>query len=173
MKMQSEREKLIAALKKVKLQKKEGAPLEYWASFDLRNLADYILQREQEAWDAGQKDGLIKWADSQAAREQEAQRKSIGIVQAMLHRPKDYDSMTSLDQTIWVINQAGKIGSWCDEQMTALTPKSTERWPRCEGMGESLSDYGSGATVACGLCDGTGIKPTPQDSTDNKEESDA
>jgi hypothetical protein len=71
---------------------------------------------------------LLRAADSYAeslAREREvaARIDELGVVQGMLHGPKDYDQMSTVEATTWVILQAGKLGTYCDERLAELQAK--------------------------------------------------
>lgn len=37
-----------------------------------------------------------------------------------LQKPKDYDDMTTVDQTLWAVMTLGKLGSWFDARVVAL-----------------------------------------------------
>jgi hypothetical protein len=51
----------------------------------------------------------------------------LGVIQAMLHRPKNYENMSTLEATTWVVMQAGKIGSRCDDRITELQSKQEHK----------------------------------------------
>jgi hypothetical protein len=53
-------------------------------------------------------------------REVEAAFNELQPIHMFVQKPKGYDKMNTMDQTLWAIKTLGKIGSYCDERKATL-----------------------------------------------------
>jgi hypothetical protein len=92
---------------------------------------DEIL--DKLAWIANRNDGLITSDVEQAkalilthvqeliaAAERKARDDENSTIHRWVQKPKDYDSLSTLEQAKWTIMTLGKIGSWLDARHAEL-----------------------------------------------------
>lgn len=69
-------------------------------------------------YNTGMSKGISKF--QLALTEKKARRVEVAIIQGMVQKPKEYDDMSTMQQTLWVIEALGKVGSYCDNRIKEL-----------------------------------------------------